>query len=181
LEVSDEWGGYPPLYREGGCGRPNFSKSMWDWILGPRHSIRQLGRKRRAFAVARKSWNCINKVLESAAPQGSARQHNVAAPWCLARQECAAVLKFYEIQYAPSAKVEVWPVARQHEPAAPRATARQSSPAAPCGVARQSSSADVTCASTRDRLCRATPHGAAGQLCRAVAHGAAGSCCRATG
>jgi hypothetical protein len=133
--VSDEWGGYPTLYREGGCGGPHFSKSVWDWILRPRHSIRQLGRKRRAFSVARKSWNCNNKVLESAAPQGSARQHNVAAPWCLARQECVAALKFYEIQYAPSAKVEVWPVARQHEHAAPCATARQSSPAAPCGVA----------------------------------------------
>jgi hypothetical protein len=165
-------GGYPPLYREGGCGGPHFSKSVWDWILGTRLSIRQLGWKRRAFAFARKSsW------LKSAAPQRLARQINVAAPWSLARQERVAALNSYETQYAPSAKVQVWPGARQHEPAAPCATARQSSPAAPCGLARQSL-ARVTSA---DELCRATPHGAAWLLCRAVPRGAAGSCCRATG
>jgi hypothetical protein len=95
-------GGYPPLYREGGCGGPHFSKSVWDWILGTRYSIRQLGWKRRAFAFARKSsW------LKSAVPQRTARQINVAAPWCLARQDCAAALKFYNLQYAPSAKIQV--------------------------------------------------------------------------
>jgi hypothetical protein len=56
-------GGYPLYIERGGCGGPHFSKSVWDWILGPRHSTRQLGRKRRAFAVARKSWNRINKIL----------------------------------------------------------------------------------------------------------------------
>jgi hypothetical protein len=57
-----------------------------------------------------------------------ARQAHFAAPKRMARQDCLAALKFYENQYAPSAKVQVEPVAWQHEPTAPWATARQSCP-----------------------------------------------------
>jgi hypothetical protein len=95
------------------------SKSVWDWILGPRHSTRQLRRKIRAFAVARKSWNRSNKILNkivltktwinSAAPQGWVRQLNIVAPGPMARQDWPTALNFNKSQYAwvePEAKIE---------------------------------------------------------------------------
>jgi hypothetical protein len=155
------------LYIErGGCGGPHLSKSVWDWILGPRHSTRQLRRKIRAFAVARKSWNRSNKILNIPYRINKKRGLNLPRH----RAGCGSSTLPRQTPWRGKTGLLRLTLTKTSMPGW---NPRQKSSGATASFSRAVAHGAAVF------LCRATMPGAAGQRCRVVAHGAARQACRA--